>query len=158
MNYLKKRLALAGFLLCFSGVSHAHDAAAVLGNPENFLGMATVDCFADPDFGGDDTDHLVAQIRDLSPQKEGVSVSVHIFRYNRRDAMNVVTDPISGDADWSPAVVVRGGNGTYGMIVSKTGEGERNFQLVYHCLAKNGSTHTGTDTAILQFGQPLIGQ
>lgn len=151
---IKKKLALTGLvsLMSFISVSHAHDAGATLGDTTNFLGMATVTCFND-DEGV--SDRLEVKVKDLSPPVDGLLVNVQIFHLTRKQA-NTATDAISGDAEWSPTIAVQGGSGGYGILVSKTAEGPRQFQLQYHCMASDGVTHTGTDISVNQFGLPSI--
>lgn len=147
-------MALIGLVLtAYAGVNYAHDAGAVLdptGTIRNFTGQAAITCFND-DEGR--SDRLRVRIRDLSPPVPGLLVNVQIYKQNQS---NSITDTISGDADWSPVIVLQGGPGTYGILVNKTDAGARQFELEYHCIASDGVTHTGTDISVSQYGTPVI--
>lgn len=128
----------------------AHGGGAVLdhdGISRTFTGVATVSCVNE---GGVVTEKLVAKIRDNSPPVPGLLVNLHLFKGNKAVG---ISDTISGDADYSPPIELHGGPGTYVMIVSKTDEGERSFDLEWHCEAADG-THTGTEIGVTQFGEP----
>jgi len=155
----KKKLALTGLvsLMSFVSVSHAHDAGATLGFGNTFAGRATVTCFND-DEGL--SDRLEAKIIDRSPPVPGNFVNLQIYKkgtpsqqFIDQNQSSITSDTVSGDANWSPTIVVQGGPGAYEIIVNKTGADARQFQLQYHCMASDGVTHTGTDISVTQFGE-----
>ena len=53
------------------------------------------------------------------------------------------TDPVGGDAGYSPLVSVAGGNGVYNVFVDKKKVGARQYDISYHCIT-SGNVHTGT--------------
>jgi hypothetical protein len=61
-----------------------------------------------------------------------------------------VTDTTSGDANFSPYVILSGGNGTYTLLLNKTNVGARSFDLEWHCMTAD-NLHTGTDVIVDQF-------
>lgn len=147
--FLKKTLAgiVSAMMLGHAGLSSAHDAGATMdpsGTVAAFTGYALVTCFDD---GNGPADHLIASVKDLSPPQDKLLVNLQIIKGNR--AINT-TDPVSGDANYSPEVKVHGGNGVYLLLVNKTKAGLRSFAVSYHCMTAN-NTHTGTDIVVQQF-------
>ncbi|MDC8445242.1 MAG: hypothetical protein LV471_04845 [Nitrosomonas sp.] len=153
LRYMKKNISgfVAGVCLLIgcAGFVHAHGGGAVLGDPRSFTGVAVVTCTYDG-VGSAADYYLTAQIRDNSPAIPGLLINLHIFKGNKAVS---ISDTISGDADYSPFVELRGGAGAYFVIVSKTDAGERSFDLEWHCMAGN-DTHTDTEIGITQFGVP----
>lgn len=149
-RYLKKNIpgfAVGACLLLGHAVqTHAHDAGAVLGDSPTFVAVGIASCFDD---GNGPADHLIFRIRDNSPAVPDLLTSLHVFKGNQ---VANTTDAISGDADYSPYVSLHQGPGAYFLIVSKTGAGERSFDVEYHCNAADGA-HTGTDISVSQFGE-----
>lgn len=139
-------------VLTTASASHAHDAGATMdpnGNVASFTGFAQVSC---TNSGSVPTDHLVASIKDTSPPQDNLLVNLQIIHIgNNINRANSTTDTISGDANFSPEVRVPGGNGTYLLLVNKTGAGARSFIVSYHCMAADGVTHTDTDIRVYQF-------
>jgi hypothetical protein len=134
--------------LGYACVSSAHDAGATMdpsGSVASFTGYAWVNCIST---GSIPTDHLVASIKDTSPPQDNLLVNLQIIKGERAIS---TTDPVSGDADFSPAVSVQGGNGTYLLLVNKTAPGARSFIVSYHCVAADGVTHTETAIKVNQF-------
>lgn len=95
---------------------------------------------------GEDTDHLFIQLR--TETVGGPLVSVQARRGN---VVTNTTDPVNGDAEFSAPTITPGGNGLYGVTVTKTGPGAVTFTLMVHCLNKNGDVHTGTDGIVYQY-------
>lgn len=134
-------------VLGYVRLSGAHDAGTVMdssGTVASFTGYALVTCF---DNGNGPADHLRASVKDLSRPQDGLLVNLQIIKGNRAIS---TTDPISGDANFSPEVKVHGGNGTYLLLVNKTKAGARSFSVSYHCMTASNA-HTGTDIAVQQF-------
>lgn len=148
-KFLNKALITAFiiFTVGYAGISSAHTAGATLGAERSFTGVAFVNCFDD---AGEVADSLIARIRDDSPPVSGLLVNLQIFK-NERSI--VISDTVSGDADYSPFVKLQGGGGLYAISVSKTDEGARTFVLDYHCNSADDS-HVGTDIDVTQFGLP----
>lgn len=139
-------------VLTIASSSHAHDAGATMdpnGNVASFTGFAQVSC---TNSGSVPTDHLVASIKDTSPPQDNLLVNLQVIHVdNNINRANSTTDAVSGDANFSPEVRVPGGNGTYLLLVNKTGAGARSFIVSYHCMAVDGVTHTDTDILVYQF-------
>lgn len=134
-------------MLAYPGLSNAHDAGATMdpnGTVAAFTGYALVTCFDD---GNGPADHLIASVKDLSPPQDKLLVNLQIIKGNRAIS---TTDPVSGDANYSPEVKVHGGNGVYLLLVNKTKAGVRSFAVSYHCMTAN-NLHTGTDIVVNQF-------
>lgn len=151
MFHIPFKKTLAGMIsivmLAYPGLSSAHDAGATMdpnGTVAAFTGYALVTCSDD---GNGPADYLIASIKDLSPPQDKLLVNLQIIKGNRAIS---TTDPVSGDASYSPEVKVRGGNGTYLLLVNKTKAGSRSFAVSYHCMTAN-NLHTGTDIVVNQF-------
>jgi hypothetical protein len=137
-------------LFGYAAVSSAHSASATLdpsNTIRNFTGMAFVNCFDD---GNGPADNLIARIRDNSQPVPGLLVNLQIFKGNKS---NSITDTVSGDANFSPFITLRGGTGVYWIMVNKTDVGARLFDVEWHCNTSTG-VHTGTDIGVTQFGEP----
>ncbi len=147
-NLRKLALALmAGAVTILPSLVAAHGVSAVLdpvGDRPSFTALARVTCFDD---GNGPAAYLVARIRDTSPPVEGLYISLHMLKGSRAIS---VTDTISGDADYSPFVSLEGGSGVYQVMLTKTREGARAFDVEYHCMAL-GNIHTGTDVIVDQY-------
>lgn len=142
------RVVVFATALGYACVSNAHDAGATMdpdGSVASFTGYALVTCTST---GSIPTDHLVASVKDISLPQDNLLVNLQIIKGERAIS---TTDPVSGDADSSPAVSVQGGNGVYLLLVNKTGAGARSFIVSYHCVAADGVTHTETDIKVNQF-------
>ncbi|MBX9894316.1 MAG: hypothetical protein K2Y09_03935 [Nitrosomonas sp.] len=148
-DYLKKALASIIWVVVLGYVrsGSAHDAGTVMdssGTVAAFTGYALVTCF---DNGNGPADHLLASVKDLSRAQDGLLVNLQIIKGNRAIS---TTDPVSGDANFSPEVKIHGGNGTYLLLVNKTKAGARSFAVSYHCITTD-NRHTGTDIEVQQF-------
>lgn len=131
----------------FSSVVLAHSAGATLGaagtNP-SATALAAVSCFDD---GNGKPEGLFVQIKDESDPEPGLLINIQL--YKGLQAISI-TDPISGDADYSEGVQLNGGAGVYQLIVDKTGIGPRRFDVIWHCMTAD-HVHTGTDITVRQF-------
>lgn len=138
------KLILSTFAIIFTSALQAHSGSAILGGDASNSALAHVTCLDD---GTGEPAYLIAQIKDLSQPEEGLLISVQLLK-----GIQVInsTDPISGDADYSPLVQLDGGQGVYNMMLTKTAEGDRAFDLVWHCMTADG-LHTGTDIIVRQF-------
>lgn len=139
--------------LGYACVTSAHEVGATMdpnGNVAGFTGFALVSCSSE---GNIPTDHFVASIRDTSPPQDNLLVNLQVIHVgNGFNHAISTTDPISGDDQFSPPVSVQGGNGTYLLLVNKTGAGARSFIISYHCQsADTPPVHTET-------GDPLVYQ
>ena len=150
----KKSFISASILIVASYSSQlmAHSAGATIdggGGSANATDLAQVFCYDD---GNGQPDHLVVQIKDLSPPVSGLLLSAQIYGGNK---MTNVTDTVSGDGAASNEAVLVGGEilsdgvQLYYISVSKTKAGVRNFEIIYHCMS-SFSTHVGTDITVLQ--------
>lgn len=131
----------------YSGSVLAHGVSEVMdpdGNDPAFTALARVTCFND---GSGDAASLVARVRDKSAPVTGLLMTVHILKGSR--AIHV-TDTTSGDADYSPFISLPGGNGVYQLMLTKTRQGARAFDLEWHCMTA-GNVHTGTDILVDQY-------
>lgn len=85
-----------------------------------------------------DSSRLVAQVQDGSANSN--LISIQIFKDGK--ASNS-TDPVGGNAAYSPSIFVNGGNGIYTMLVNQTKAGFQFYNITYHCENAAGS-HTPT--------------
>ena len=136
---------VAALLACAaaSGGAGAHTYALGIGASEQALHYFGVICSNE---GGYDTDHLLLQIRNDTPGAPLLSAQVI-----KGTLAQHTTDPQSGDAQASPTLRVRGGNGLYQVLVNKGGPGAAAFTIVVHCLDASGTQHTGTDAVVYQY-------
>ncbi len=143
-----KRLLLS-LWLAWAGNSLAHDVTSIPlpmfpESPDaQATDMADVTCGDD---GHGPAAFLFVQVRDDTGPMPGVMVNAQVIKGNQ--AANV-TDPISGDGQYSEPIVLAGGDGVYRMLVDKTGPGQRVFSLIWHCLTQEG-VHTGTEIQVRQ--------
>ena len=148
---VKRNFLVMSFSIFLAGLgtaAQAHSDAAVMGIPKTFTGYAFITCSND-ESGTIPTDYLEASVKDLSSPTTGLLVNLQIHNEDSTRAISI-TDPISGDAEPSDAIRLYGGNGVYHILVNKTGEGERAFEIEYHCKNNNG-THTVTEIGVRQF-------
>lgn len=145
---LKNAFISASILVAIghTGVALAHQGGDVLdaaGNNESATNLATVTCFDD---GNGPAEHLIMQLRDVSPSVPGLLTSLHIYKGRQ---ITTITDNVSGDANYTQAVRLNGGNGVYYVSISHTQAGQRFYELIWHC-ETSGGAHTGTDAELLQ--------
>ncbi|WP_374353333.1 hypothetical protein [Chitinimonas sp.] len=135
------RTTLAALLL--SPFAAAHTFTLSLGPAAGAVDYFGVICSNE---SGADTDHLQMQVRTETVGGPLVSVQVR-----KGEVVTNTTDPINGDAEFSQVTNTPGGNGLYGVTVTKTGAGSVVFTLTVHCLNKAGDIHTGTDGVVYQY-------
>lgn len=143
-----RKLVLISVCAAWAGMGLTHD---VTGIPLPFAGgdnsqatdMADVICGDD---GHGPTGFLFVQVRDDSGPVPGLMVNAQVIKGNQAAS---VTDPISGDGQYSEPIVLAGGDGVYRMLVDKTGPGPRVFSLIWHCMTQDGQ-HTGTEIQVRQ--------
>ena len=125
----------------------AHGGGAVMdaaGNKASFTGLVRVTCFDD---GTGPANYLMARVRDNSAAQPGMVVNLQLLKGLRATS---VSDPVSGNADYSPYAVLAAGNGVYQLLINKTLAGARAFDLEWHCMTLNND-HTGTEIIVDQF-------
>jgi len=130
-----------------AGQVFAHGGGAVMdaaGNKASFTGLIRVTCFDD---GAGPAQYLMARVRDNSAVQAGMLVSLQLLKGVRATS---VTDPVSGNADYSPYAVLAAGNGVYQLLLNKSLAGARSFDLEWHCMTANND-HTGTEVIVDQF-------
>ena len=133
---------IAATLFLNAHAAFAHDQTGALGKAVGATDYYAVSCFDD---GNGVADHLSFQIMDALPAAIP-AVSAQVTK--GRLAVNT-TDAIDGDATYSPAVLVKGGNGTYYVSVDKSKAGVENYSFQYHCETSDNQ-HTGTSILPLQ--------
>jgi hypothetical protein len=138
-----RSLALAATLVAASTAAPAHTYVLALGDSAAATHYFGVICSTD---GGNDSDQLFMQIE--SHAVAGPLVSAQIIKGS---VATSTTDPIGGDAQPSPAMRVRGGNGLYQVLVHKAAAGAVSFTVTVHCLDATGTQHTGTDAVVYQY-------
>lgn len=145
---LKKAFISASILVAIghTNIVLAHSAGAAIDSGSNNASatdLAAITCFDD---GNGAPHHLFGQIKDMSAPVSGLLLSLHIYKGQQ---MTTSTDPVSGDASYSPGISLNGGAGTYYISVTKTSAGVRLFDVVWHCVT-SGDVHTGTDISVYQ--------
>ena len=141
---IKKALLTASVLslLGYVGSASAHDQAGALGAAAAATEYYKVTCYDD---GAGPTASLSLQVIDLAPVAAPL-VSVQVLK---GILVKNTTDAVDGNAAYSPALSLAGGNGAYSVIVDKTAIGAETYSLQYHCLTSAGA-HTGSLIAPLQ--------
>ena len=91
------------------------------------------------------SDMLSVALLDVAP-KASPLISVQVIK--AMSGQNT-TDAIDGDALFSPAINVKGGNGVYDVRVNKTAKGAELYKLKYQCKSSGGKA-TGTAIATAQ--------
>ncbi len=140
---LTGRLAAALLLACGAGGAAAHSYVFTLGEAAGATHYFGVICSTD---GGYETDHLYLQLQ--TQTATAVLVSAQVVKGS---VATNITDPVSGDAQPSPASRTVGGNGLYQVLINKTGAGIVTFAVTAHCLDLSGLQHTGTDGLAYQY-------
>jgi hypothetical protein len=140
---LLRRSAPGLLLAAAATTAQAHSYVFTLGQAADATHFFGVICSAE---GGNDTDHLFLELRTTTPNAPAVSAQV----IKAQVATNT-TDPVGGDAAFSPASRTRGGNGLYQVLINKSGPGVVVFSLNAHCLDATGTQHTGTDGLVYQY-------
>ncbi|OQK15718.1 hypothetical protein AU255_16030 [Methyloprofundus sedimenti] len=148
-NRLINKVAFSAAILSIGiyGTAHAHSGGATLdagGTNRSATALAGITCFDD---GNGEPAKLFVQLQDQSEPVDGLLLSVQIYKGNKATS---ITDPVSGDADYSPAVELAAGPGVYWVMLDKTAAGPRRFDLIWHCVTAD-DIHTGTDIVVKQF-------
>ena len=148
---LINKVALSAAILSFGiySTAHAHSYEGLAtidagGNNPSATALALMTCFDD---GNGEPAKLFVQLRDKSAPVDGLLLSVQIYKGNKATS---ITDPVSGDANYSQAVELNAGPGTYWVMLNKTAAGPRRFDLIWHCVTAD-DIHTGTEIVIKQF-------
>lgn len=126
--------------------AHAHSAAGVFdpnGDNPHATVYADVSCFDD---GHGPTAGLYARVKDMSAPVPGLLVNLQL---QKGTVATNTSDPVSGDAAFSPAVTLPAGEGVYRLLINKTAAGARHVELEYHCLTPSNA-HTGTEAVARQ--------
>jgi len=131
----------------FSVTTYAHDSGAqALGAAAGATDVFAVFCSDD---GSGPTSYLQYQIQETSGKNTtSPLVSMQTISSTGKTFYNT-TDPVNGDAGFSPWVYAYGPNGTFYIIVDKTAANAITYDFTYHCMTAENE-HTGTDIQKLQ--------
>lgn len=122
-----------------ASVSSAHDQTGALGKAISATDVYQVHCYDD---GNGKASYLSFQIQDALPVAAPI-ISAQVT-LGASVAANT-TDAIDGDAAYSPALNLKGGNESFYLVtVDKTKAGTENYTFQYHCMTAT-NVHTGTD-------------
>ena len=138
-----RHVGLGLLMAVATSASQAHSFVFQLGQAAGATHFFGVICSGE---GGNDTDHLFLELRTTTPNAPAVSAQVI-----KGPVATNTTDPVGGDAVFSPASRTRGGNGLYQVLINKSGPGVVVFTLNAHCLDATGTQHTGTDGLVYQY-------
>lgn len=84
------------------------------------------------------THRLAGTVMDLYPIVPPlVSMQFHKHGAAGNDTTNT-TDPVDGDAFWSPVATLIGGSGVYDVLVDKTAMGAELYRINVHCVSMGG--------------------
>ncbi|MGH8474703.1 MAG: hypothetical protein ACRERV_03645 [Methylococcales bacterium] len=143
---LKKYLLVC--LTLFSGVYSAglscHDLfGKTLGQPFYATDVYHVTCTTD---SGGASDYLETSIIDTTQTTGGGKISAVT---KGGGVVEQTGDPGRNDGNYSPPLLVHGGNGLYEVFVHKLNKGPKIYSLQYHCKSSGGA-HTGTEIITIQ--------
>ncbi|MDO9103470.1 MAG: hypothetical protein Q7U57_00775 [Methylovulum sp.] len=141
---LKNTLLMAALLglLTQTGLTSAGTLSGSLGAGSSVTDFYRVTCTTN---ANGSTDNLKVTLIDLAPAVAPM-ISVQVIKgILGKNA----TDAVDGNATYSPAAIVKGGNGTYDVRVNKTAVGAELYTLKYACLNSAGK-NTGTAIATVQ--------
>lgn len=138
-----RRAGLGLAMMAATTAGQAHSFVFQLGQAAGATHFFGVICSAE---GGNDTDHLFLELRTTTPNAPALSAQVI-----KGPLATNTTDPVGGDAAFSPASRTRGGNGLYHVLINKSGPGVVVFSVNAHCLDASGTQHTGTDGLVYQY-------
>lgn len=126
-----------------STVATAHESGVKsLGSGSGATDFYQVSCFND---GSGDASFLEVQLQDLAPKPSpDPLISIQVIKGIK--AANA-TDLVDGDTGLSKIIQLKGGNGTYLILVDKTRAGGENYQFTYHCETAT-NVHTGTNPLV----------
>lgn len=142
-------LAMLLTMIGQTGIASAHSLSGTLGKAAGATDLYQVTCSTD---SGGVTGRLTVEVLDAAPVA-GPKVSVQVVKGSLAGNS---TDPKDGDYDakgeavYSPAIHVYGGDGPYYMLVDKTSAGAEIYAVEYHCETANGEGHTGSSSFLLQ--------
>ncbi len=142
-NMIIKTTLLTASLLGAVNLASAHDQSGTLGATKSAVDYYQIQCFDD---GNGPAANLAVRVKDLAgtiaPPIISAQVTKGILAIN-------TTDTKDGDALYSPAVKLNGGNGSYYVMVNKTNKAADDYSLEYHCETAT-KAHTGTNITVLQ--------
>lgn len=138
-----RRAGLGLAMMAATTAGQAHSFVFQLGQAAGATHFFGVICSAE---GGNDTDHLFLELRTTTPNAPALSAQVI-----KGPLATNTTDPVGGDAAFSPASRTRAGNGLYHVLINKSGPGVVSFTVNAHCLDASGTQHTGTDGLVYQY-------
>lgn len=130
-------------LLGAASSASAHDQSGTLGATKGAIDYYQVQCFDD---GNGAADNLALRVIDPAGPKAAPVISAQVTKGIL--ALNT-TDTKDGDTLYSQKVKLKGGNGSYYVMVDKTYKAADNYSLEYHCETAT-KAHTGTNITILQ--------
>lgn len=108
-----------------------------------------VTCSNDPNTGTPTYQFGIALRTDSGAPLVSVQVvNLNLGNYNYT-AMNA-TDPVNGDANFSPVILLPGGNGNYAVYVDKTGPGKVTYTLETGCVTNGLTQMTGFGGKVIQ--------
>jgi len=139
-NTLVTALLLA--VLINAGIAAAGSLNGALGTGAGATDFYRVTCSANTNGA---TDNLKVTLIDLAPVAAPM-ISVQLIKGTLGKN---TTDAVDGDTAYSPAAIVKGGNGLYDVRVNKTTAGAELYTLKYSCLNSAGK-NTGTAIATIQ--------
>jgi hypothetical protein len=134
-SYLSIPVSLLGVVGFASSVS-AHTQSGSLGSSAGVVDFYQISCTTADDAGA----RLEVSVINQSASSPLLSVQIH-----KGDLAVNGTDPKGGDTQFSPTIPLTAGNGAYSVTIDKSGAGQVNYSLDYHCRT-SGGIHTGNDT------------
>jgi hypothetical protein len=142
---MKKKIMAASFLIAagYASFASAHtQSGSLIATPATDVYAVTCS-----DDGSGPPASLYLHVKDLAPVLAPL-VSTQATKGTASSTLS--TDPVDGDANYSPAVTVTGGAGVYLLKVNKSAvAGTETYTAEFHCQTAAG-VHTGTTWAMTQ--------
>lgn len=124
--------------ISYAGIVSAHEASGSLGKAAGAVDVYQTTCSKNKDGA---TGKFVTHIKAVKAAKTAPLISIQA--YKGKFATNS-TDANGTDAAYSPdAIITKGGEGVYTILVDKSGAGVINYSLETHCNTATGTTHSG---------------
>lgn len=142
-------LVILTSLFVFTGYSSlisAHTLPGVVGKKKSkapATDQYTVTCFND---GAGEPSRLFVHVRDERPRNPAL-ITIQAFNHVSQTTSPLSTDPVDGDAGYSPDAVIGTGAGPYFVTVNKSRSkkiGAEIYTVEFHCQTASGE-HTGTN-------------
>ncbi|NOT10800.1 MAG: hypothetical protein HOP23_03035 [Methylococcaceae bacterium] len=136
-------------LACFNSVSaHETEGSLMAASGAGATDLYSISCFKDAENPSETPHQLFVNVRDNV--KGGGVMSVVVYKATATGGITkTATDPIGGDYNPSPDIILTAGEGDYLVFVNHTEKISESYMLQYHC-QDAAKQHTGTQINSIQ--------